>query len=93
MPPMARILERAGMKEFIKNADAEQNEEAIGFDMMFHLLKCADKIADDACLVVSIIDGKTIQEVEEQDIFDTLETVGEVLGDERIMGFFGKAMQ
>lgn len=93
MPFMARILKKIDFKEFFKNVDAEQGEEAAGMDFMIFLMENAAKCTNDIIEVVALLEDKTFEEVAEQDMFETFETLGEIFKDEKMMAFFQSAMR
>lgn len=93
MPFLANILDKIHFKEFFAEVSAEQGEEKAGIDFTIFLMKNVDKCMGDVCNAVAILEDKELKAVEEQDVFETLDTLNELFKNEKLMAFFGSAMR
>lgn len=65
----------------------------LGIDLFKYILKNSQKIKQEVFEIVSIMDGKSIEEVKTQDIFVTFNTFKELFSNKEVMSFFEQAVR
>jgi hypothetical protein len=93
LPYMAKVLKKVDFKVFLETVDYKDDVDSAGMSFLVFLMENADKCYDEVVSIVALLDDKTEDEIAEQDFFDTMETLGQVLQNEKLMAFFGQAMR
>ena len=69
------------------------NNEAIGIDLLKYILKNSVKVKEEVFEIVSIFEGKTVEEVKIQSFMKTFNTLKEIFSDTETTDFLKHAMQ
>lgn len=92
MPIISRIADKTNLKEFVESSS--DNPQEAGEQFFAHIfMKHGDVIGDDVCMLVSQFEDKPLEDIESQDILETMKTVGTIFKDAQVMTFFGLAMR
>ncbi|WP_342432608.1 hypothetical protein [Neobacillus sp. FSL H8-0543] len=99
LPDMVNIFEKLDIENYRKESLAKyQGEEnvdykKVGLEVIFYIIKNSGKVKDEFFSVVSIAEGKEVEEIKKQSLAKTITTFKEILTDKELMGFFKTAMQ
>lgn len=82
------IFEEIG--ELYSSMADESNQESLGFAITRAIIKALDKAENELYELIADIEGKTPEEIEEQDFVDTIETIESIIMSEKVQGFIKK---
>jgi hypothetical protein len=76
-----------------KGQNVNDIQEKIGIGITVYVVKNCNKVKEEFFNVVAIAKGKSIEEVKQQGLVETIKTFKEIFQDPELMGFFKTAMQ
>lgn len=93
-----RMINKAGLFDTISEAmedissaeDGQLAQFKTGVLIFRAISELADKSEDELYELVADLEGITIEEVEERDFMDTVETIESIIRSDRVMGFIKK---
>ena len=99
LPSVVDLYEKLDLDTYRKKI-AQQNKgkedvnnEALGIDLFKYVLKNSAKVKEEVFEIVSIFEGKPVQEVKAQSFMKTINTIKDIFSDQETTNFFKSAMQ
>jgi len=97
LPSVVDLYDKLDLDSYRKKIAAkgkdETDKEALGIDLFKYIIKNSGKIKEEVFEIVSIFEGKSVQEVKEQSFIKTINTVKEIFSNKETTDFFKSAMQ
>jgi len=94
LPSVVDMWDKLGIDEYRKELSKKYkgNSEQAGIDVIKHVIKNIKKVKVEIIEAVSIIEEKDIEEIKNQNIIKTINTLKEAFSDKELVGFFSSAM-
>ena len=99
LPSVVVLYEKLGIDGYRKRIAEENkgkkniNNEVIGINLLMYIMKNSVKVKEEVFEIVSIFEGKTVEEVKVQSFTKTLNTLKEIFSDTETTDFLKHAMQ
>lgn len=94
LPIVADAYDKSDLDQWRKSYDFEnKSQEEVGVDLFKFLMKKASSIKDEIFSIVSVLDGKTADEIKAQSIVETMKSLKEFAQDPEISSFFKSAVK
>lgn len=92
---LLKIAKKLNISKKLKNIrnsadglEGEQRFEQLGFEIILTIAENLTDVENEICELLADIEGKSIVEIKNQDLFLTLETIKSVFTDSRVLSFF-----
>jgi len=98
LPHIVDVYDKLNVDSYIKKTKAKNKgkkveAELAGIDLFKYVMKNIGKAKEEIFEVVSILEEKTVAEVREQSIFETIKSIKAIFNDEELVELFKSAMQ
>lgn len=98
LPSAVEVYEKLNVDKYIKDTRKKNKGRKVeamdaGIDLFKFVLKNISKAKTEIFEIVAVVEDKTPQEIKEQSLPDTINSIKRIFGDEELIGLFKSAMQ